>query len=147
LNLLKVIASELRSGEKDFYSTLPQIEFFINHKSQERLCGRSPVQVMSPGVCTYSPLSYMFLNPKGDVLSQVTAQRMAEFLDDMVEYIQVLHKDVLQMTQKQRALHQKYVHRIYSTKSRYWSCLFSFFLEDSSSCMRQRRQYRYLLKG
>jgi hypothetical protein len=107
LNGLRVIASELRLGEKDFSTILPQVEFFVNHKAQVRLGNRSPIQVMVPTVEHYSPLKYLFMDLSG-TLMEMANEKMEEYLTEISDFLPALHKDVLNMTERQRALHRKY---------------------------------------
>jgi hypothetical protein len=96
---LRVSLSQTRMDKSSWPTLLPQVQHFLNHKPQRRLNNRAPIEVMT-GLPRDSVFAY--LQP---TFSSRTVQ---DHLADVEEYLPILHKEINQMTDRQRALHRRY---------------------------------------
>ena len=112
LQAFRCLISELRWKKEEWPYLLPTIMHYLNHKPQARLGGRAPIAVMT-GMEADNPIEVTFrhLVTTGarttNVFTVVDSGVVDKYMSDLQDHLQVMHKDVADMTEAQRARHRK----------------------------------------
>lgn len=112
LQAFRTMLSELRLKKSDWPKLLPIVEYYLNHKPQARLNNRAPVTVMN-GVEADNPLNMVFAGFRNDEfkLLKLNLQRMTTVLDELLDQLDTIHKDVSAFTDKQRERARQFANR------------------------------------
>jgi hypothetical protein len=109
LQAFRTLISELRWRKEDWVFLLPTVEYYLNHKPQTRLGNRAPITAMS-GLPRDDPLELIFtrLNAVVAASSPVTVERMDAILCEAADQLVTIHKDISQMTERERSRHRQH---------------------------------------
>ncbi|CEO95672.1 hypothetical protein PBRA_009680 [Plasmodiophora brassicae] len=105
LALFRTICSDLRWQKEEWPWLLKVVEHVLNHRPQQRLGGRAPVQVHS-GLEPDNPLDGICINPVRETqinVTEMTSDEIVKLTDELIAALNQMHKEVADLSERQRA--------------------------------------------